>query len=64
MLRFIEFRQLVRRFGDNRSGNFMVVAGVVIAVLVLAVGFGVGTAQLMNAKSALGASPSSKRAHR
>ena len=55
MLRFIEFRQLVRRFGDNRSGNFMVVAGVVIAVLVLAVGFGVGTAQLMNAKSALGA---------
>lgn len=41
------------RFGADRRGNFAIIFGLVVAVLALAVGFGVDTAQLMNAKSAL-----------
>lgn len=41
------------RFGADRRGNFAIIFGMVVAVLALAVGFGVDTAQLMNAKSAL-----------
>ncbi|WP_320410197.1 pilus assembly protein [Mesorhizobium sp. Root157] len=43
----------VARFWADRRGNFAVIFGMIVAVLALAVGFGVDTAQLMNAKSAL-----------
>ncbi len=41
------------RFGRDRRGNIAVVFGIVVAVLAMAVGFGVDIAQIMNAKSAL-----------
>ena len=54
MMFFGRLRQLVGRFGKNRDGNFMVMAGVVLGVLALAVGFAVDIGQMMNARSALG----------
>lgn len=49
-----KFLWLAGRFGRDRSGNFIVMAGVVLGVLALAVGFAVDIGQLMNARSALG----------
>jgi Flp pilus assembly protein TadG len=42
-------------FMHDRRGNFAVMFGAVITVLAIAVGFGVDTMQLFNAKAALGA---------
>lgn len=54
MMFFGRLRQLVGRFGRDRGGNFIVMAGVVLGVLALAVGFAVDIGQMMNARSALG----------
>lgn len=48
-----KFLWLAGRFARDRGGNFIVMAGVVMAVLALAVGFAVDIGQLMNARSAL-----------
>lgn len=50
------FRGITRAagvFARDRNGNFAIVFGLAASVVALAVGFGVDTAQLMNAKSAL-----------
>lgn len=54
MVYLATFSRLVGRFGRDRGGNFIVMAGVVMGVLALAVGFAVDIGQLMNARSALG----------
>ncbi|HEV2504979.1 MAG TPA: pilus assembly protein [Mesorhizobium sp.] len=54
MMFFGRLLQLVGRFGRDRGGNFLVMAGVVLGVLALAVGFAVDIGQMMNARSALG----------
>lgn len=43
----------VTRFCGDLGGNFALIFAMIVAVLALAVGFGVDTAQIMNAKSAL-----------
>lgn len=48
-----EIRRAACRLARDRRGNFAVVFGAVAAVLTVAVGFGVDTMQLFNAKSAL-----------
>ena len=48
-----DFRQSANRFIRDRGGNFAIVFGVAASMLALVVGFGVDTAQLMNARSAL-----------
>lgn len=48
-----DFRQSANRFIRDRGGNFAIVFGIAASMLALVVGFGVDTAQLMNAKSAL-----------
>lgn len=48
-----KFLGLAGRFGRDRGGNFMVMAGVVMGLLALAVGFAVDLGQMMNARSAL-----------
>lgn len=53
MWRFGVMGRSAVRFGADQRGNFAIIFGMVVAVLALAVGFGVDTAQLMNAKSAL-----------
>jgi len=46
-------RNTVSRFGSDAGGNFAILFGGVATMLAIAVGFGVDTAQMMNAKSAL-----------
>ncbi len=53
MRRFAGFRQRFGRFARHDGGNFAVVFGVAASAVMLGVGFGVDTVQLMNAKSAL-----------
>lgn len=53
MRRYTKFRQAISNFARDRSGNFAVVFGVASTAIILGVGFGVDTVQLMNAKSAL-----------
>ncbi|MFE0017123.1 pilus assembly protein TadG-related protein [Mesorhizobium sp. NPDC059054] len=48
-----KFLGLAGRFGRDRHGNFMVMAGVIMGLLALAVGFAVDVGQMMNARSAL-----------
>lgn len=48
--------RLQRRFRQDRSGNFTVVAGVAMSVLALAVGYGVNVAQVYNVRTNLVAS--------
>ncbi|WP_054310296.1 TadE/TadG family type IV pilus assembly protein [Mesorhizobium sp. 1M-11] len=48
-----KFLGLACRFGRDRHGNFMVMAGVIMGLLALAVGFAVDVGQMMNARSAL-----------
>ncbi|MCG7504240.1 pilus assembly protein [Mesorhizobium retamae] len=48
-----KFLWLSGRFARDRGGNFIVMAGVVLAVLAMAVGFAVDIGQMMNARSAL-----------
>src|SRR5690606_41242529 len=48
-----EIRRRAGRLARSRRGNFAVAFGAVAAVLSVAVGFGVDTMQLVNAKSAL-----------
>lgn len=47
---------LLRRFRDDRAGNFTVVAGVTMAMLSLAIGYGVNVAQIYNVRANLVAS--------
>ncbi len=47
------FKQAIGGFATDRKGNFAVVFAAAASMVALAVGFGVDTAQLMNAKSAL-----------
>jgi len=47
---------LLRRFKEDRSGNFSIVAGAAISMLALAVGYGVNVAQIYNVRSNLIAS--------
>lgn len=54
MMVFGTLRRLIGRFRRDRGGNFMVMAGIVLAILALAVGFAVNIGQMMNARSALG----------
>lgn len=48
-----KFLWLAGCFARDRGGNFIVMAGVVMAVLAMAVGFAVDIGQMMNARSAL-----------
>lgn len=48
-----KFLWLAGCFARDRGGNFIVMAGVVLAVLAMAVGFAVDIGQMMNARSAL-----------
>ncbi|MGE0284121.1 MAG: hypothetical protein AB7P20_26385, partial [Rhizobiaceae bacterium] len=47
---------LLRRYRDDRAGNFTVVAGVTMAMLSLAIGYGVNVAQIYNVRTNLVAS--------
>lgn len=48
-----EFKSAVHRFTGDRNGNFAMIAGFTLPVLVLAVGFGVDIAQVSGSKSRL-----------
>lgn len=53
MRQFQVLAQLVRRFADDRGGNFVVLGGLTASMVAMAAGLGINVAQLHNVKSSL-----------